>query len=140
MGSAELLKVHGLWDQSSGDFNKKTVNEEENKNLGNSLSSSPTLNGSKKIKRIQVPKPVTATISPAFPPLRPSSRNSPKAGPSNRIESPISVKVEEANFSDEENHPEHVVIPSDPNSIGGSFFINYYTDFFLSFLILRILW
>ena len=40
MGSAELLKVHGLWDQSSGDFNKKTVNEEEAKNIRGSLGKS----------------------------------------------------------------------------------------------------
>ena len=37
------------------------------------------------------------------------------------MESPdIAVKVEEPNYSDEENHPEHVVIPTDPNSMGGA--------------------
>ena len=103
--SAEVLKVHGLCDQ---------VNEK---------SAEPTKAeiqpASKKLKKVT--KNVTTTISPAFP-LRPSSRNSPKAGPSTvpppAVKSPsATVKVEEPNFSDEENHPEHLVIPSDPNSI-----------------------
>ena len=29
----------------------------------------------------------------------------------------VAVKLEEPNYSDEENLPEHMVIPSDPNSI-----------------------
>ena len=68
---------------------------------------------------------MTATISPAFAnQSTQKSRNSPKPGPSNqRIESPgIAVKVEEPNYSDEENHPEHVVIPTDPNSMAGGKF------------------
>merc|ERR1719189_1899394 len=127
--SAETLKVHGLCDTINpfSEFNKV---QPENSNVEstptdvkkvNTSSNSPVLT-TKKIKRNLTPKPVTTTISPAFPPLRPSSRNSPKPGPSNRTtESPIAVKVEEPNFSDEENHPEHVVIPSDPNSIGEAF-------------------
>merc|ERR1712029_142637 len=120
--SAESLKVHGLCDTINpySDTNKINL---ENPNVDSVLpplegaknvstsSSSPVLS-TKKIKRNHTPKPVTATISPAYPPLRPSSRNSPKPGPSNRVtESPIiAVKVEETNLSDEENHPEHVVI------------------------------
>ena len=100
----------------------------------NTSRNSPVLT-TKKIKRTHTPKPVTATISPAFPPLRPSSRNSPKPGPSNRTtESPIAVKVEETNFSDEENHPEHIVIPSDPNTIGGKLLNPYFLDIFEPFL------
>ena len=131
--SAETLKVHGLCDTINpySEFNKV---QPENSNVEsapsdvkkiNTSSNSPVLT-TKKIKRNLTPKPVTTTISPAFPhPLRPSSRNSPKPGPSNRTtESPIAVKVEEPNFSDEENHPEHVVIPSDPNSIGGKSIFN----------------
>ena len=131
--SAETLKVHGLCDTINpySEFNKV---QPENSNVEsapsdakkvNTSSNSPVLT-TKKIKRNLTPKPVTTTISPAFPhPLRPSSRNSPKPGPSNRTtESPIAVKVEEPNFSDEENHPEHVVIPSDPNSIGGKSILN----------------
>merc|ERR1712223_1624022 len=126
--SAESLKVHGLCDhQSVSEFNKVTPEGSSSEAATpdmkkmNTSRNSPVLT-TKKIKRTHTPKPVTATISPAFPPLRPSSRNSPKPGPSNRTtESPIAVKVEETNFSDEENHPEHVVIPSDPNSIGDTF-------------------
>ena len=61
-------------------------------------------------------------LSPAFS-RQSLTRSSPKPGPSNqrRMESPdIAVKVEEPNYSDEENHPEHVVIPTDPNSMGGA--------------------
>jgi len=123
--SAESLKVHGLCDhQTISEFNKTRPESSSNEDIRqkvNTSNNSPVL-ATKKIKRSHTPKPVTATISPAFPPLRPSSRNSPKPGPSNRTtESPIAVKVEETNFSDEENHPEHVVIPSDPNSIGETF-------------------
>ena len=107
--SAEVLKVHGLCDQ---------VNEKSEQ-----TKAEITNNPAKKLKKVT--KPVTTTISPAFP-LRPSSRNSPKAGPSAPpppTKSPVvaapmaAVKVEEPNLSDEENHPEHLVIPSDPNSI-----------------------
>ena len=125
--SAESLKVHGLCDhQSVSEFNKVNpenfnveTTEIKKSTVNSTRTGSPVLTSTKKLKRSHTPKPVTATISPAFP-LRPSSCNSPKPGPSNRTtESPIAVKVEEQNFSDEENHPEHVVIPSDPNSIGG---------------------
>ena len=104
--SAELLKVHGLCDQVNS---QKTTTTDQNKPA------------TKKVKKSNV----TTTISPAFP-LRPSSRNSPKAGPSiPKVKSPsnvptastVAVKLEEPNYSDEENHPEHLVIPSDPNSI-----------------------
>ena len=129
MRSAESLKVHGLCDhQSVSEYNKVRPESSSNEARATPPSdvkkvNSPVLT-TKKVKSNHTPKPVTATISPAFPPLRPSSRNSPKPGPSNRTtESPIAhVKVEETNFSDEENHPEHVVIPSDPNSIGGKLF------------------
>ena len=105
--SAELLKVHGLCDQVN---NQKTKPQP-----------------SKKIKKSTAKSTVvTTTITPAFP-LRPSSRNSPKAGPSvlatpkvkspNTASSSLAVKLEEPNYSDEENLPEHMVIPSDPNSI-----------------------
>ena len=104
--SAELLKVHGLCDQ----VESEQTPEEPKKTV------------IRKAKKNHVPKPVTATISPAFAnQSTQKSRNSPKPGPSNqRIESPgIAVKVEEPNYSDEENHPEHVVIPTDPNSMAG---------------------
>lgn len=96
--SAETLKVHGLCDQNQS--NNEEIDEKPPK--------------AKKVKRN---KSVTSTISPY---LRPSSRNSPKPGPSkvsNTPPPPVSVKVENYE-SDEENQPEHVVIPSDPNSIG----------------------
>ena len=127
--------MHGLCDhQSVSEFNKVTPEGSSSEAATpdmkkmNTSRNSPVLT-TKKIKRTHTPKPVTATISPAFPPLRPSSRNSPKPGPSNRTtESPIAVKVEETNFSDEENHPEHIVIPSDPNTIGGKHFkLNYFS-------------
>ena len=108
--SAELLKVHGLCDQ---------VNNQKTK-------SNTDLQPSKKMKKSGAAAKstvVTTTITPAFP-LRPSSRNSPKAGPSvlaaPKVKSPnssVAVKLEEPNYSDEENLPEHMVIPSDPNSI-----------------------
>lgn len=113
----------------------------------------------KKLKRSAPTKqPVTTTISPAYPtppPLRPSSRNSPMAGPSNRPQinptsmtpgvpsgvniktsdtpppvetmETVAVKMEEPGYSDEENHPEHVVIPSDPNSIGKGSTLQFFT-------------
>ena len=105
--SAELLKVHGLCDQ----VESEQTPEEPKKTVIR-----------KSAKKNNVPKPVTATISPAFAnQTTQKSRNSPKPGPSNqRIDSPgIAVKVEEPNYSDEENHPEHVVIPTDPNSMAG---------------------
>ena len=132
--SAQTLQVHGLYDQTGPEFTKFMDNNgsfpEDTKKISQNVLA-------KKMKKSSslLNKSVTATISPAFPaPLRPSSRNSPKAGPSNRgldtaiVKSsdtpspPIAVKMEEPSFSDEENHPEHVVIPSDPNSIGKSMY------------------
>lgn len=121
--SAETLQIYGLCDYGpQAKVDKQALDNED------------TENAIKKTKKIRnrnqasvAKNSVTTTITPlnslattpSFTPLRPSSRNSPKAGPSNRpLESPIAVKIEEPNFSDEENHPEHVVIPSDPNSIG----------------------
>ena len=103
--SAELLKVHGLCDQIDSEQVSNVANNEPKKTV------------IKKSKRNS--KPVTATISPAFAPLK--KINSPKPSTSNqRISSSpgVSVKMEEPNFSDEENRPEHVVIPTDPNSMG----------------------
>ena len=113
--SAELLKVHGLCEQIDSEQITNVANNEPKKTV------------IKKSKRNHVSKPVTATISPAFAPLK--NINSPKPSTSNqRISSSpgISVKMEEPNFSDEENHPEHVVIPTDPNSMGaGMYYFNF---------------
>ena len=110
--SAEVLKVHGLCDNDQDKPEQNTKAE---------IAS----NSAKKVKKVA--KSVTTTISPAFP-LRPSSRNSPKAGPSAppTVKSPnatvpLATVKNEPNLSDEENHPEHLVIPSDPNTIRGNF-------------------
>ena len=103
--SAELLKVHGLCDQI--DSAEQVTNTEQ-----------PKKTIIKKSKRNS--KPVTATISPAFAPLKNRNSPIPSTSSNQRISSSpgISVKMEEPNFSDEENRPEHVVIPTDPNSMG----------------------
>ena len=88
--SAELLKVHGLCDQIDS-AEQVTSNVASN-------TEQPKKTIIKKSKRNS--KPVTATISPAFAPLK--NRNSPKPSTSSnqRISSSpgISVKMEEPNF------------------------------------------
>ena len=108
--SAELLKVHGLCDQIDS-AEQITSNVASN-------TEQPKKTIIKKSKRNS--KPVTATISPAFAPLKNRNSPIPSTSSNQRISSSpgISVKIEEPNFSDEENCPEHVVIPTDPNSMG----------------------
>lgn len=74
----------------------------------------------------KAPKTVTTTISPLRSNSRENVAASPKPGPSRTQANPVSsdeiaAVVKDETFSDEENNlPEHLVIPSDPNSIEGN--------------------
>jgi hypothetical protein len=126
--SAELLKVHGLSDHATPedspangvgqDKTSRPAGQEAKRPASASLQVDNESRKSKKIKRSHVSKQVTATISPAFQrPIVPS----PQPGPSTIVDSPIAVKVEEPSDDVDPNgsttESEHLVIPSDPNSL-----------------------